>query len=379
MKRAPWAIAAAGLALLATVSQPASAATAGVSTPSGLTAQQFLQKSLDDVVTKNGFPGAAAAIITHNHIYVAAAGQRRVDRPQRVTVDDRFGLGSNAKAFTAAVLGVLVEQGKLRWETSLGEVFSDLGIRQEFRPITIRQLLAHRAGLRPWTSPEAFEQIQKFYTGDLTTSREAFTRAALSEVPIAPPGTSSRYSNADFVIAALIAERASGKSWQQLVTEFIAEPLGIHPRYAGTKIEMDQPWGHSRATGKPLPIDPRGAKPPVMQGAGGIALSIADYSRFIQANLRGLEGRNTPILRAATIRELHRPVDGPYALGWHSQDFAGSLSSAHAGGNGDFYALVVIQPERDLAVVLLTNDGGDEVEGQASAFLKTLIAEMAQR
>lgn len=115
-----------------------------------------------------------------------------------------------------------------------------------------------------------------------------------------------------------------------------------------------------------------------MQGAGGIALSIADYSRFIQDNLLGLEGRDTPILKASTIRELHKPVDGPYALGWHHQDFAGSPSSAHAGGNGEFYALVVIQPERDLAVVLLTNDGGDEVESQASAFLKVLIAGMTK-
>jgi len=80
------------------------------------------------------------------------------------------------------------------------------------------------------------------------------------------------------------------------------------------------------------------------------------------------------MLRSSTVRELHRPVDGPYALGWHVQEYAGATSSVHAGGNGDFYALVAIQAERDRAVAFLTNDGGDEVETQASAILKALLA-----
>lgn len=341
--------------------------------------QIFLQRELTRAVTTNRWPGAAAAVVTHGQIYTAAAGRRRIDRPERVTVNDRFGLGSNTKAFTASVLGRLVEQGKLRWDSTLGELLPDLAMRPEFRAVTVRQLLAHRAGLRPWTSPEAFEQAQTFYTGDLTTTRVAFARAALSEEPITKPGTASRYSNVDYVVAALIAERVSGENWQMLVTELIMDPLKMKARFAGTTTELKQPWGHSRSSGRPVPIDPRRAQVPVMQGAGGIALSIVDYSRFIQANLQGLEGQDTPILKASTIRELHKPVDGPYALGWHSQDFAGAPSSAHAGGNGEFYALVVIQPERDLAVVLLTNDGGDEVENQASAFLKVLIAGMTPR
>jgi CubicO group peptidase (beta-lactamase class C family) len=112
-----------------------------------------------------------------------------------------------------------------------------------------------------------------------------------------------------------------------------------------------------------------------MQGAGGIALSISDYARFVQANLRGLEGMDTPVLKAGTINQLHKPVgDGPYGLGWHTQEFAGASSSVHAGGNGDFFALSVIQPGRDLAVIVLTNDGADETEDQAASFLKQVIA-----
>ena len=110
----------------------------------------------------------------------------------------------------------------------------------------------------------------------------------------------------------------------------------------------------------------------VLQGAGGLSLSIKDYAVFLQMHLRGLRGQDTPLLRAGTVRELHTP-EGRYALGWGIQEFAGAQSSIHAGGNGQFYALVTIQPERDRAVAFLTNDGGDDVESQAAAILKALL------
>ncbi len=66
---------------------------------------------------------------------------------------------------------------------------------------------------------------------------------------------------------------------------------------------------------------------------------------------------------------------GHYALGWGIQEYAGARSSVHAGGNGQFYALAAIQPDRDRAAAFLTNDGGDDVEREASAVLKTLLAD----
>ncbi len=336
--------------------------------------RDLLDRVLSATVDQNGWPGASAAIIHHDAIYVAAAGRRRVDRPERVKITDRFGLGSNTKAFTAAMIGALVERGQLRWESTLEAALPGIPMLPEYRKVTLRELMAHRAGLRPWTSPEAFARAETFYTGNLTTTRVAFARAALSDQPVAPPGSVSNYSNVDFVIAALIAEFASGRSWQDLVTEYVMNPLQMRPRYAGTRIELDQPWPHSLKDGKLVPIAPSKAGPPVMQGAGGIALSIGDYARFVQANLRGLEGMDTEILRADTISQLHKPVgDGPYGLGWHTQEFAGASSSVHAGGNGDFFALTVIQPSRDLALIVLTNDGADETEDQAAAFLKQVI------
>jgi CubicO group peptidase (beta-lactamase class C family) len=340
----------------------------------GSTTQPFLERTLAHAQAVHGFPAAAAAMITSSEIHVAALGRRRVDQPDLVTIDDRFGLGSNTKAFTAAMLGALVERGLLRWDLTLAEAFSDLPMRPEYRAVTLRQLLTHRGGLQPWTSVSAFALAQKFFTGDLTTTRLAFARAVLVEPPITVPGTENRYSNADYIVASLVGERAAHHSWEQLVTDLVCSPLKIDCRFAASNGDRNQPWAHSRSSGVLLPIDPATLGPPVMEGAGGLRISIKDYAVFVQANLRGLRGIDTPMLRASTIRELHQPVDGPYGLGWHTQQFAGALSSIHAGGNSDFYAVVAIQRERDRSVAFLTNDGGDDVESQASAVLKELLA-----
>jgi D-alanyl-D-alanine carboxypeptidase len=336
--------------------------------------QAHLESVIRTAIQSHGFPAAAAAVITSKDVHVVALGKRRVDRPDQVTVHDRFGLGSNTKAVTATMLGVLVEQGVLQWDITLAAAFPDLPMRSEYRAVTLRQVLTHRAGIPPWTSPEAFQRALTFNTADLASGRLAFAAAVLSEPPVNVPGTETRYSNAGFSIAALMAERATHKSWQRLVTELVCTPLRISCAFGPpAATDPNQPWGHSRASGTLTPLDPTTPGVSAMQGAGGLSLSIEDYAAFLQMHLRGLRGEDTAVLRADTVRDLHTP-DGRYALGWGIQEYAGAQSSVHAGGNGQFYALVAIQPERDRAVAFLTNDGGDDVEAQASAILKALLA-----
>jgi CubicO group peptidase (beta-lactamase class C family) len=285
--------------------------------------QAHLETVLETAIRSHGFPAAAAAVITSQDIHVVAMGRRRVGHPDQVTVDDRFGLGSNTKAVTATMLGALVERGSLRWDIPLADAFPDLPMRPEYRAVTLRQMLTHRAGIPPWTSGEAFQRALTFNTADRVSGRLAFATAVLSEPPVSVPGTETRYSNAGFSIAALMAERSAHKSWQQLLTELVCGPLHISCAFGPpAATDPNQPWGHSRTSGTLTPVDPSMPAVSAMQGAGGLSLSIKDYAVFLQMHLRGLRGQYTPVLRVDTVRELHRP-DGRYALGWGIQEFAG--------------------------------------------------------
>ena len=109
-------------------------------------------------------------------------------------------------------------------------------------------------------------------------------------------------------------------------------------------------------------------------------LSLDDYARFLQINLRGLQGRDTPLLKAATIKHLHTsPVAPPdrFGLGWGLQDFDAAPASVHVGSAGAFYAITIIQPTRDLGVAVFANAGGARATEAATDVAKALIRRFA--
>jgi len=132
------------------------------------------------------------------------------------------------------------------------------------------------------------------------------------------------------------------------------------------------------------PIDPRNPDervPPIIWPAGAVELSLNDYARFLQINLRGLQGRDTSLLKSSTIKHLHTSPVSPadnYGLGWGVQDFDGAPASVHVGSAGAFYAITIIQPTRDLGVAVFTNAGGEQAKAAATDAVKTLIRRFAK-
>src|SRR3954467_10099541 len=104
--------------------------------------------------------GMAAAVLRGERIIAqGAAGVRKRGTAERITLDDRFHLGSCTKAMTATLVAMLVEEGKLNWTTTLGELFADMvkPMHPAWEKVTLRQVLAHRAGLR--FEPEGLAQV----------------------------------------------------------------------------------------------------------------------------------------------------------------------------------------------------------------------------
>jgi CubicO group peptidase (beta-lactamase class C family) len=112
-----------------------------------------------------------------------------------------------------------------------------------------------------------------------------------------------------------------------------------------------------------------------------VELSLEEYAHFLQVHLRGLKGRDMPLLKAATIKHLHTsPVSPPdrYGLGWGLQDFDGAPASVHVGSAGTFYAITIIQATRDLGVAVFANAGGERATAAATDAVKSLIRRFAK-
>jgi len=334
-----------------------------------------LQRILNDALTRHQLPGIAGTIIHSNSIETAVAGVRRLGSPNRIAANDLFHLGSNTKAITATIIARLVENGQLTWESTPLSVFPELAdsIQTEYRDITLAQILSHRAGIPSFSTVEEFLTLPDF-VGTPLQQRRAFTAWLLHRAPATAPGT-YLYSNAGYGVAAAMAERVAGESWESMLGSRLLSPLGINGEVGWPAAgDPDQPWGHWLEDGLLRPHDPHDEYqlPSIIAPAGDVSMSIGDYARFVQLHLRGLRGR-AELLSAATFRRLHTPT-GYYAFGWAVVSVDGVASSSHDGSAGTFYVLVVIQPSRDLAVAVVTNAGHDEaamaVSEAALALLK---------
>lgn len=333
--------------------------TSGNPVSSGVQPNPELEDLLKPLLTKHSLPGLVAGIVRGEELAVAAAvGVRKSGAPDPMTVNDLLHLGSNTKAMTATRLAMLVDQGQLAWSTTLAETFADFrdSIHPDFRPVTIQQLLQHRAGLA------ANVRYQDFQEGSVTRQRDALARHILSKPPVHPPGTKFEYSNLGYIIAGHMAEQVTGRSWEELMTRDLFEPLemksaGFGP--PGKKGAVDQPWGHTLTFGvlrQPLQHD----NLPVLGPAGTVHASLADWSRFVALHLQGARGRGE-LLKPESFQFLQTPpAGGEYAGGWliFERPWAKGRVLYHNGSNTMWYAVAWIAPEIDRAYLVVVNQGG---------------------
>src|SRR5882757_8244238 len=250
--------------------------------------------------------GMAAAVLRGERIIAqGAAGVRKRGTAERITLDDRFHLGSCTKAMTATLVAMLVEEGKLNWTTTLGELFAGTvkPMHPAWEKVTLRQVLAHRASLpnepgglaqvfnelvRP---SRAFHFLKAVRNGTLPQQRLEIVRQALSRPPGFPPDTKYRYSNVGYILAGAVLEQLTGRAWEELMRERLFQPLGISTGGfgpPGIADKTEQAWGHSPVLGKPL--DPRSpaAELPLFYGPAGLAhMTVTDWAKFIALHLRG--------------------------------------------------------------------------------------------
>lgn len=365
-QRAFFAAAAAALFVLAPLSQTVAAE------PADLSAR------LEPLLAGTDVPGLATLTIRDGAVVgQGVAGVRDLESRAPAAIDDVWHLGSDGKAITATVIARLVEQGVLSWETPLETLLPELAatMRPEYRQATLLDLLSHRSGL-----PDiiGLSETLAFYDDPraVMEQRRAYAAVAVTQAPVVAPRTTQSYSNGGYILAAAVAERATGKPIEQLTAELVLQPLGMTTAAFGPTV-AGQPLGHE--AGKPL-TGPRADNPIVLAPAGELHMSLQDWARFVLDQMEGEAGRGR-LLSADAYRLLHTAQDGKVAgLGWGTPAAFGGRQGrflSHVGSNGYWHAVVVVRLDNRSAILTVVNSGdGTQAETVNRAVLRALAGEV---
>jgi CubicO group peptidase (beta-lactamase class C family) len=346
----------------------------------GVAGDGELARVLDVLRARSGVPALGALLVRGGQVIeMAAVGLRASDHPERVTIQDRWHLGSMTKSMTSTLSAVLVEQQAITWSTTVAEVFPDLvgRMRSEYEDVRLEELLSHTAGLPADITRSPSWPTLRSDPDPLSVQRRRWVAELLEMAPEASRGT-YLYANAGYVIAGSMLEEVTGESWEDLIQREIFTPLGMTSTgfgAPGLPGSPDQPWGHVFQNGGWQSIEPgvNADNPAAIGPAGTVHSTLGDYAAYLAAHLAGARGVGG-LVTAASFEKLHTAAPGTnYALGWGvaERTWARGGTISHNGSNTLWYASVWIAPQRDFGMLAVTNARGPDA---TEAALLALIA-----
>lgn len=331
-------------------------------------------------------PGIAVAVVKDGNLVMAKGyGVRKLGSPEPVTRDTLFGVASNTKAFTAALLAMLVDEGKLAWDDPVTKHLPWFQMADPYitREMTVRDLLVHRSGL-------ALGAGDLMYFPPSNLSEDEIARR-LRHVPI---GASFRsryaYDNILYLVAGKVIESVSGKAWHVFLRERIFEPLGMSRTLPLLRLlppNENIAMPHARGERglevlQPSSLDNNAP-------AASILSSLDDMSKWVIAQLNKGEfaaGKRLfsekqskemwtphtimPIADPAPSLAAAKPNFLAYGLGWNLWDYRGRKIVHHTGGLAGMVTRVTLVPDLKLGIIVLTNQ---EAGGAFNAITYTVL------
>ncbi len=382
--RAPRALL---LALLLGAAPSAPRSARGAPEPAPEAAPRDLSSLLAPVRREAGMPALGGALVEGGRLVgVGVDGVRRRGSPEPVGLGDRWHLGSCTKAMTATLCALLVEEGRLAWDRRVLDAFPRLrgSAAAGWEGATLALLLQHRGGAPESLDADGLWGRLWSFQGTPREARQTLLRGVLARPPAHPPGGPGEYSNAGISIAGAMAEAAADRAFEELLAERLFKPLGMRsagfgaPGVAG---RLDEPRGH-RADGAPVEPGPGADNPPAITPAGRVHATLADWARFVALHLEGARGRPR-LLGAASFARLHARAapDDDFAMGWivAERPWANGRVLTHEGSNTMWTCVVWLAPERDFAVLVTCNQGGDGAHQACDRACAALIRDQISR
>ncbi|MET0620874.1 MAG: serine hydrolase [Thermoanaerobaculia bacterium] len=310
-------------------------------------------------------PGLAVAIVKDGEVVLARGyGLRDVKRNLPVTPETLFAIGSATKAFTVMSLGVLVDDGKLDWDTPVHAYLPAFALRDECASagMTPRDLVTHRSGLP--------RHDLVWYNATLTRA-ELFERLRYLE-PNADFRSKWQYQNLMFLTAGYLAGEVADQSWEDVVRGRIFGPLGMKASNFSvleSQKTSDFALPYTEKEKKAVEIPFRNID--VIGPAGSINSNLTDMVRWVRLHLSDGAVGGTRVVGAANLEEMHQPqmvmreqerdpeiILRTYAMGWFVESYRGRQRVHHGGNIDGFSAMVTFLPAERLGVVALANMDG---------------------
>jgi CubicO group peptidase (beta-lactamase class C family) len=317
-------------------------------------------------------PGLSVAIVKDGKVVVArGCGVKKLGEAAAVDENTLFGIGSNTKAFTSAALATLVDEGKISWDDPVYERLRGFQMYDPYvsHEMTIRDLLTHRSGM-------GLGEGDLLFWPHTTFTREEIIYKLRFMKPASSFRSHYAYDNLLYMTAGQVIPAVTGKSWDVYVRERILLPLGMNTTNLSTtlfKLGDDYAWPHSKVDGKLQVVQFQSldnAGP-----AGSINSSASEMAKWLllQLNHGKFPDRDGRLFSEQSSREMWTAqtilptgnASGPlaalqanfaaYGLGWGLRDFHGRKLVGHTGGVLGFYSQVMLVPEENLGVVILTN------------------------
>ena len=331
-------------------------------------------------------PGLAVAVVHGDEVVFAEGfGVKELGREDPVDPHTLFQVGSVSKSFGAAAIGALVDDGMVHWDDPVVEHLPWFRVKdpEVTREMTIRDLLSHQSGMPGDAFPTLAIMDARAAAERL---RHLDNQARLRE--------SFRYSNQGYGVAGLVVEAVTGRTWGEWIRERLFQPLEMHNSAASPYEVWEEPfvaptfWGTApagtvgiadapgRNVAMPHGADREGMRRVLawqsfdsMQAAGSVVSSAAEMANWVRMHLARGKFGDRPVLREATVEEMHAPQvasgatflfaddtsSGTYALGWSRTTFEGHPYLSHGGGILGFPAYVALLPDISAGVVVLAN------------------------
>lgn len=314
-------------------------------------------------------PGFSIGIVKDDSVFLAKGyGVLEKGRAAAVDAHSLFAIASNTKAFVSTALGILVQEGKLKWDDPVQKYLPVLRMQDDWvsAHLTVRDLLCHRSGLGT-------------FSGDVNWYKNKRSPAELIPVlrEISPAfdfRSGYGYSNLMFIMAGEVIRTVSGLPWDEFVKQRILTPLemkrtvsSIHQLRGMTNIATPHRYlCDSTQAISWTDWDNMGA-------AGGLISSAADMCRWMRCQLnkgvspsgdtlfsRSIQLDTWSVHNGFVVQDAardqfgHRQFSG-YGLGWQLSDYYGQMVVSHGGGYDGMYSRVVMVPGQRLGIVVLTN------------------------